>query len=272
MNSGYVRFWRKVLDSGMLKNHKLWVFWSWCLLKASYREYDAIVGLQVVHLMPGQFIFGRRKAASETGLTEREIRTIIELLKKTGNLTIKTTNKFSIITIINWPIYQAKESENDQLDDQPPTSKRPHTRSKELKNKNPREISSQISSLRDRYPDQKIIDQALEDMATTRKTGKVADSVKLSILQSWSQYPVKTVIASIRTYLDKGYAAQGKNERYLLGIIRNLPEGSGEPPKPTAPKVPVLNGFSCPRCGQEVLFETDLTSTGCVFCDSRRAA
>jgi hypothetical protein len=106
MNRGYVRLWRKSLDAGWIKNHKLWAFWSYCLMKATHKEYDAIVGLQVVHLIPGQFIFGRRKASEETGLTEREIRTIIAFLINCGNLTIKTTNKYSIITIVNWHIYQ----------------------------------------------------------------------------------------------------------------------------------------------------------------------
>ncbi|MFA7185604.1 MAG: hypothetical protein WC082_11955 [Victivallales bacterium] len=133
MNRGYVHFWRKSLDSGWLRNHQLWVFWSYCLLKATHREYDAIVGLQRVHLNPGQFIFGRRQASIETGLTERQIRTIIEFLKKAGNLTIKTTNRFSIISIINWDIYQGRETQNDQQNDQLPTSKRPHTITKEHK-------------------------------------------------------------------------------------------------------------------------------------------
>ena len=109
MNRGYVRLWRKSLDAGWIRNHKLWAFWSYCLLKASYKEYDAIVGLQIIHLLPGQFIFGRKKASKETGLTEQQIRTILAFLRKAGNLTIKTTNKFSIITIINWPTYQGDD-------------------------------------------------------------------------------------------------------------------------------------------------------------------
>ena len=133
MNRGYVRLWRKSLDKGWIKNHKLWAFWTYCLMKASYKEFDAIVGLQIVHLMPGQFIFGRKKAAKETGLTEQEIRTIIAFLKKCGNLTIKTTNKFSVITIINWSIYQGEETENNHQINQPLTNKEPHTNIKELK-------------------------------------------------------------------------------------------------------------------------------------------
>ena len=227
MNRGYVRLWRKSLDAGWIKNHKLWAFWTWCLMKASFKEFDAIVGLQTIHLMPGQFIFGRRKAAEETGLTEREIRTIVDLLKKAENLTIKTTNKFSVITIVNWPIYQAEIVVNDQLNDQPLTSKRPHTRIKELKNIiAPGEILSEISDRLKRYPDQETINRAFLAIQSTRKSNRIADTVKLSILKTWERYPVESVMAGIKTYLEKGYQDQGKDEKYLWGIIRK--NGNGQ--------------------------------------------
>lgn len=221
MNRGYVRLWRKSLDAGWIRNHKLWAFWTYCLMKASHKEFDAIVGLQVVHLMPGQFIFGLHVASKETGLTIREIRTILDFLRKAENLTIKTTNKFSIITIINWPTYQGEEIENDKLNDKPLANKGQHTNIKALKKKTPAEISSEISSLEDRYPDQATIDQAFRAISSTRKSNRIADTVKLSILKAWERYPVESVMAALRAYLGKGYANQDKDEKYLLGIIRN---------------------------------------------------
>ena len=68
MERGYVKLWRKSLDAGWIRNHKLWTFWTWCLMKASHKEHDTVVGCQAVHLLPGQFIFGRKKASEETGL------------------------------------------------------------------------------------------------------------------------------------------------------------------------------------------------------------
>jgi hypothetical protein len=228
MNRGYVRLWRKSLDAGWIKNHKLWAFWTYCLMKASHKEFDAIVGLQIVHLMPGQFIFGLLVASKETGLSIREIRTILELLKKCENLTIKTTNKFSIITIVNWPIYQSDEIKNDKLNDKQRANKGQHTNIKALKNNNPPgDFSSEISELEKRYSDQKIINQIFQAISSTRKSNRIADTVKLSILKSWERYSIDSVMTGIRTYLEKGHAEQGKGERYLLGIIRNLkPEDS----------------------------------------------
>ena len=87
-------------------------------MKATYVERTAKVGYQDVHLVPGEFIFGRHKASQETGLSERKIRTAIDSLRKRQNLTIKTTNKYSIISIVNWAIYQDETTSNM-------TSKRP---------------------------------------------------------------------------------------------------------------------------------------------------
>lgn len=44
-------------------------------MKASHKECDVMVGMQVVHLEPGQFVFKRPKAVKETGLSARETRT-----------------------------------------------------------------------------------------------------------------------------------------------------------------------------------------------------
>jgi hypothetical protein len=72
-------------------------------------------------------------AASETGLTEREVRTCFSTLQGLSNIGVKTTNRYSIVTICNWDLYQCAENENDQQT----TSKRPandhYTRTKELK-------------------------------------------------------------------------------------------------------------------------------------------
>ena len=192
-------------------------------MKASHKEYDAIVGLQIVHLLPGQFIFGLHVASKETGLTIRQIRTILDFLRKAGNLTIKTTNKFSIISIINWPTYQGDVLENDTLNDKPLANKGQHTNTGALKNKRtPEEIHSEISILEVRYSDKETINQAFQAISSTRKSNRMADSVKLSILKSWERYPVESVMTGVRTYFEKGYADQGKDEKYLLGIIRNL--------------------------------------------------
>ncbi len=151
MNRGFVKLWRKSLDAGWLKNHKLWAFWSWCILKASYQEHKQIIGCQEITLQPGQFSFGRKKAAKELRVSEQETRTLLVFLKNAGNLTIKSTNKFSIITVVNWPIYQGS-IEDDQPSDQPTTNHQLTTNKNIKKEKNKYMSESDFNLFYQSYP------------------------------------------------------------------------------------------------------------------------
>lgn len=140
MNRGYVKLWRKTLDNGIMRNHQLLAFWVWCLMRATHKPVKVMVGYQVIGLEPGQLIFGRDKAASMLNLSPRTVRTCLETLKNAQQLTIQTTNKYSIISIINWHVYQGNENANDQQDDhlsvQRATNKRPTNDQQTTTNKN----------------------------------------------------------------------------------------------------------------------------------------
>ena len=127
MHRGYIKDWRKSLDNPLYKKPLIWHLWGYCLKKASHKKTDCFLGGQVITVERGSFVFGRKKASEETGLTERQIRTALKHLQKLQNLTIKTTNKYSVISITNWDTYQQDENKSDQLNDQLPTSKRPAT-------------------------------------------------------------------------------------------------------------------------------------------------
>jgi hypothetical protein len=143
MYRGYVKLWRKSLDSAIFDNPVAWKMWCWCLMKATHKECDQIVGFQTIHLMPGEFIFGRMKVAEELDITERSVRTCIELLKKLQNVTIKTTNKFSIVSVVNWESYQGEEINNDHQNDQQLTNKRPTTDQQLTTNKNDKNVKNE---------------------------------------------------------------------------------------------------------------------------------
>lgn len=133
MRQGYVKLWRKALDNDWLKNHELWAFWSYCLLRAKHEPGRVRVGFQEVHLEAGQFIFGRAQAARDLGMTEWKIRQCLTFLKGAGNLTSKTASKFSIISIVNWDTYQGSKNGN-------PPAKPPATRQQPATKKNDKNI------------------------------------------------------------------------------------------------------------------------------------
>lgn len=141
-NEGWVKLWRKSLDGDMLKNHSLWIFWTWCLLKASHKRHKQLIGYQEIWLEPGQFIFGRSKAAEETGLSEQTIRTCIKSLKSTSNVTIKVTSKFTVITIVNWTYYQSNEDESTSKVTSKSTNGQPASNQQLTTNKNVKNVKN----------------------------------------------------------------------------------------------------------------------------------
>lgn len=64
--------------------------------------------------------------ARETNLTENEIRTTLKHLQSTGEITVKSTNKFTVFTVNNYDLYQAINRQNyrqttDKITDKPQT-------------------------------------------------------------------------------------------------------------------------------------------------------
>ena len=119
MHRGYIKDWRKSLDNPLFKKPFIWHFWGYCLKKTSHKDRDIFMNGQMISIKKGQFVFGRKIASEETGLSEQQIRTCLKHLEKSKNLTIKSTNRYTIINIINWDTYQQDDEEiNQQINQQ----------------------------------------------------------------------------------------------------------------------------------------------------------
>ena len=110
MAEGFIKLWRSCMDSQSWKNHKQWRLWTWCLMMAEFNETDKQIRKYTVHLMPGEFACTLNDASESTGLTLQEIRTQLQNLQGNMQINIKTTNKYSIISIVNWNKYQVKST------------------------------------------------------------------------------------------------------------------------------------------------------------------
>jgi hypothetical protein len=109
MSQSWVCVHRQILDNPIFKNDKLFRVFMYCLLKASHSNNDQLVGDAIVHVKKGELVSGRKAISRDTNLTEMNVRTALEKLKKLKILTIKSTNKYSIISIVNWSFYQKNQ-------------------------------------------------------------------------------------------------------------------------------------------------------------------
>jgi|11_taG_2_1085331.scaffolds.fasta_scaffold07342_4 hypothetical protein len=137
---------------GWIKLHRQIVEWEWytdantfrvfmhLLLNANHKEkrYKGIL------IKKGQLLTGRKSLALALDLSERQVRTALTKLKKSGEIdqekARKTTKSGSIITICNYASYQSEKTKsdqhNDQHNDQEATSKRPANDQQATTNKN----------------------------------------------------------------------------------------------------------------------------------------
>jgi len=102
MEQGYIKIFRSIIDWEWYSDITTTRLYMHLLLKANYKEKiwkGETIGI-------GELITSLHNLSSETNLTKQQIRTSFEKLKKTGEITIQTTNKYSKIIINNYINYQ----------------------------------------------------------------------------------------------------------------------------------------------------------------------
>jgi hypothetical protein len=107
---------RNFSDEEYLKIFRKMVFWEWytdvnttklflhCLLMANWRPGR----WRGISYKRGQFFTSIGNLAKETGLSVREVRTALEHLESTNEVTSKTTNRYTLITVLSFDKYQGE--------------------------------------------------------------------------------------------------------------------------------------------------------------------
>lgn len=119
---GWIKLHRQLLCSHIFQNEKLLKIWIWCLMKATHKEKEQIVGRQKVKLKKGQFVTGRNAAAAELGMAPSTAWDYLKLLEAESCINIKSNNKFSVVTVVNWAFYQGSNENFDSKIDSKKTT------------------------------------------------------------------------------------------------------------------------------------------------------
>lgn len=146
-DTGYVKLWRKSIESAVFTDPILWKLWCLCLMKANYkRRYVQIEGIaEPVEILPGQFITGRfalhKEMYPRKKKNQKSPSTVwnkLQILQNMRNLNIRSHAKYSIITILNWEAYQQNEQQaNNRLTtgEQPANTDKKDKKEKKVKKK-----------------------------------------------------------------------------------------------------------------------------------------
>lgn len=106
--SNYIKIDRKILEWEWYKNLNTCRLFFHMLLKANWKD-GRFEGKEIKR---GSFVTSIKKLAEETELTEDEVKTAIKHLIDTGEVTKQTTNKYTVITVSNYDLYQEVTKQN----------------------------------------------------------------------------------------------------------------------------------------------------------------
>ena len=137
MHRGFVKLWRKSMDSEIFKDAYLQQLWDWCMMKASWKD-DVVTwktgrGNVLVPIKRGQFVFGRHAAAKALGGNPSTVSRRMEVLSRRGMLGIEPGTHYSIVTVLNYRHYQDEQEASRQASGHP--SGHPMGTYKKLENK-----------------------------------------------------------------------------------------------------------------------------------------
>lgn len=135
------------MQSSVYDDDALFKLWCTCLMKATYKKREVVFNGEIITLLPGQFITGRKALAEELNTTERKVRTRLQVLEKLQNVTIRTTKRFSVITVINWDIYQGQDEKRPS--ERPTDDQQTTTNKKGKKEKNTTPPSGEDNQIQD---------------------------------------------------------------------------------------------------------------------------
>lgn len=192
---GWVKIHRKIVDWEWWSDHNTTRLFMYLLLMATHED----IKHQGKVIKRGQLVTTRVKIAEATGISEQSVRTSLNRLKSTNEITTKVTNKFTIITICKYEDYQIVEDDtnqqinqqtNQQLTNNQPTTNQ--HKEQELKNNN---ISSSTPT-----------EGARVCVCEDEEQNFYFDAYNSSQWREWVQMQVKIEQEQISAYIDEFHA------------------------------------------------------------------
>lgn len=108
MNSGFIALHRKIIDWEWYNDVNTTRVFIHLLMTANHKNKN----WRGIVIKRSQIVTSRSKLAEETGLTEQQVRTSLNRLKSTSNITSTSTSKYTVITVCNYGTYQDIKTEH----------------------------------------------------------------------------------------------------------------------------------------------------------------
>lgn len=231
MNNGFIKLHRKFLTWEWYQDTNTKILFLHLLLKANYKDNQ----WQGITIKRGDVVIGLMSLSEELNLSVQQIRTSLKKLKSSQKITSKSTNKFTVVTIVNYDKYQDAEIEitNGTTNEQQTDNKR-ITTLKERKEYKEDKNKEKIYKKEKYFDDVELNDLFIEFLELRKKLKAVnseravntllnilndydlptkKEMINNSIVNSWkSIYPKKEDIKKLDQQLPKWFNEDLKKE------------------------------------------------------------
>ncbi len=110
LENGFILLHRNILNWRWFKDANTFRVFIYLLLQANYEPRD----FETMTIGRGQLVTSYPKISDILGISEAQARTAIKHLKATGEITVKQTPKFSVVTVNNYDLYQSLDNQNNR--------------------------------------------------------------------------------------------------------------------------------------------------------------
>lgn len=232
--NGFIKLHRKMEEWEWAKEPNTFVLFIHLLLLASWKD-SRWQGQSIVR---GSLITSLGHLATITGLSVRSVRTSLDHLKSTGEVTTRTTNRFTVITLTNYSFYQDDDSEstskmtsqvtnNQQTTDKQPTTSEEYKEYKEGKEYKKKNKENEMKKKIELPFSSENFSEAWERWKTHRTEihHKLTPSTERSQLKKLSEVSEDDAIAMIDQSIEHGWQGLFPVQRNYRSPIRQTKQG-----------------------------------------------
>lgn len=112
---GWISIHRKIQEKVWYKDSEYVHVWIYLLLNANHKDKKIWINGHEFELKRGQLITSRKSISEKTGVTQSKIYRILKRYESEQQIEQQKTNKFTLITIKNYDMYQQSEQQNEQI-------------------------------------------------------------------------------------------------------------------------------------------------------------
>lgn len=166
MRVGWFKFHRQIFDNPICtKDAEHFFVWCYLLAEAQHEDGErALFQNKEIILERGQLLKTTAEIANDLHIKEMKVYRILKLLENEKQIVKQTSNKNTLITVLNWEKYQSCEKQNEkQMKNECKTNVKPSYYNKECKNvKNERKGTTVY------YPNDELLNSAFNEFLTMR--------------------------------------------------------------------------------------------------------